>query len=95
MGHGYWLAVHRAPWCQIWYRAAQPHRLVYRQSQSAAERAGVQPGDLLLAINQEAVTSVEQARTVADRSGRSVALLVMRDGSRLFVPLRLTSIPMV
>lgn len=61
----------------------------------AAERAGVQPGDLLLAINQETVTSVDQARTVADRSGRSVALLLMRDGSRVFVPLRLTSIPMV
>jgi serine protease Do len=61
----------------------------------AAERAGVQPGDLLLAINQETMTSVDQARAVADRSGRSVALLVMRDGTRLFVPLRLASIPMV
>lgn len=61
----------------------------------AAEHAGVQPGDLLLAINNEPVVSVDQARIVADRSGGSVALLLMRDGSRIFIPLRLAALPTV
>ncbi|MES2947576.1 MAG: Do family serine endopeptidase [Pseudomonadota bacterium] len=61
----------------------------------AAERAGVQPGDLLLAINHESLLSVEQARTAADRAGRSVALLLMRDGDRKFFPLRLAAIPTI
>ena len=60
-----------------------------------AERAGVQPGDLLLAINQEPVLSVDQARTAADRAGRSVALLLMRDGDRIFIPLRLAAVPTI
>ncbi len=61
----------------------------------AAERAGVQPGDLLLAINQEAVLSVDQARTASDRVGRTVALLLMRDGDRIFIPLRLAAVPTI
>ncbi len=60
-----------------------------------AERAGVQPGDLLLAINQEPVLTVEQARSAANRAGKSVALLLMRDGDRLFVPLRLAALPTI
>jgi serine protease Do len=60
-----------------------------------AERAGVQPGDLLLAINQEPMQSVEQAMTVAARAGKSVALLLMRDGERIYIPLRLASAPTI
>nr|WP_295768257.1 Do family serine endopeptidase [Rhodoferax sp.] len=61
----------------------------------AAERAGVQAGDMLLAINQEPMQSVEQARTLADRAGKSVALLLMRDGERIYVPLRLAALPTI
>ncbi len=56
----------------------------------AAERAGVQVGDRLLAINSTPVTSVDQARALSERPGKSVALLLWREGSRLFVALRLT-----
>jgi serine protease Do len=69
--------------------------LLIEKVSGAAERAGVQVGDLLLAINQQSVTSVDQVRSVADRSGRSVALLLMRDGSRIYVPLRLAALPVV
>lgn len=54
-----------------------------------AERAGVQIGDHLLAINAQTVKTVDQVRAVTERSGTSVALLLWRDGSRLYVPLRL------
>lgn len=55
----------------------------------AAERAGVQVGDRLMAINAEPVKSVDQARQLAERPGKSVALLLLREGSRVYVPLRL------
>lgn len=56
----------------------------------AAERAGVQPGDLLLAIDGQTVATIAQAGIAAVRSGKSVALLVLRDGvKKIYVPLRL------
>jgi serine protease Do len=55
----------------------------------AAERAGVQVGDRLLAINSIAVSSVESARALGERAGKSVALLILREGSRMYVPLRM------
>jgi serine protease Do len=55
----------------------------------AAEHAGVQPGDLLLAINAKPVTSIDQAGFEATRSDKSVALLVLRDGMKIYIALRL------
>jgi serine protease Do len=55
----------------------------------AAERAGVQPGDLLLAINDKPVTSINQAGVAAGLADKSVALLVQRDGIKIYIPLRL------
>ena len=63
--------------------------LVIEKVSGIAERAGVQAGDLLLAINTTPVTTIEQVRALAARPDKSMALLVLRDGSRLFLPLRL------
>jgi serine protease Do len=65
--------------------------LVVEAVSGAAERAGVMPGDLLLAIDGEPVGSVAEAKGAANWSGRSVALLVQRAGRKLFLPVRLTS----
>jgi serine protease Do len=51
--------------------------------------AGVQPGDVLLAINGTPAQSVEQVREVAAKAGKSVALLIQRGGDRIFVPVRI------
>jgi serine protease Do len=55
----------------------------------AAEHAGVQSGDVLLAINAKPVTSIDQAGFEATRSDKSVALLVLRDGMKIYIALRL------
>jgi serine protease Do len=55
----------------------------------AADRAGVQPGDLLLAIDGQTVNTIAQAGVAAVQAGKSVALLVQRDGMKIYVPLRL------
>jgi serine protease Do len=55
----------------------------------AAARAGIAPGDVLLAINGKPVQSVEQVRQVMQGKPKSVALLVQRDGDKIFVPVNL------
>ena len=62
--------------------------LLVEQSAGAAAVAGVQPGDVVMAINGQPVTSVEAVRNVLKKSGQSVALLIQRDGQQLFVPVR-------
>ncbi len=53
-----------------------------------AARAGVLPGDLLLAVEGEPVSTVAQAGLAADWSAKAMALLVQRGRMRLYVPLR-------
>jgi serine protease Do len=63
--------------------------LVVEQVAGAAERAGIEVGDLLLAINGKPVTSVDQIKGVLNGKPKSVALLVQRDGNQIFVPVPL------
>ncbi len=63
--------------------------LVVEDVDGAAERAGIVAGDVLLAINGKAVQSVEQGKSVMASKPKSVALLVQRDGEKIFVPVRL------
>jgi serine protease Do len=63
--------------------------LLIEQASGPAARAGVQGGDVLLAVNGTPARDVAQVRSVVTKAGKSVALLVMRDGERIFVPVRL------
>jgi len=54
-----------------------------------AAMAGVQAGDVLLAINGTQAKSVEQVREVVAKADKSVALLIQRDGNKIFVPVRI------
>lgn len=54
-----------------------------------AALAGVQTGDVLLAINGTPAKSIEQVREVVAKADKSVALLIQRDGNKIFVPVRL------
>jgi serine protease Do len=70
-------------------RAGTDVGLVVETSTGAAARAGIQPNDLLLAINGTPIASVEQARSLVARAGKSVALLLQRGGERVFVPVHI------
>ena len=63
--------------------------LVVEDVGGAAARAGIQAGDVLLAINGKPVQSVEQVKGVIAGKPKSVALLVQRDGEKIFVPVKL------
>lgn len=54
-----------------------------------AAMAGVQTGDVLLAINGTPAKSIDQVREVVAKADKSVALLIQRDGNKIFVPVRL------
>ena len=60
--------------------------LLIQQASGAAAMAGVQPGDVLISINGVPASSTEQVRGVVAKADKSVALLIERDGERIFVP---------
>ncbi|HEY4956582.1 MAG TPA: Do family serine endopeptidase [Caldimonas sp.] len=62
--------------------------LVIEDVEGAAQRAGIVAGDVLLAINGKPVQSLDQVKSVMAGHPKSVALLVQRDGEKIFVPVK-------
>ncbi|MFN8752648.1 MAG: DegQ family serine endoprotease [Betaproteobacteria bacterium] len=67
------------------------HGLLVEEAAGNAARAGIRKGDVLLAVNNQDVKSLEQLNEVLAQfeKARSVALLIRREGASLYVPLRL------
>ena len=65
--------------------------LLVEDAQGAAAKAGIRRGDVLLAINNQDVKALEQLNQLLGQfeKARSVALLIRRGDSALYVPLRL------
>jgi serine protease Do len=63
--------------------------VVVEQVGGAAQRAGVQPGDVVLALNGTPISTPEQLRDQVAKSGKRAALLIQRDERQLFVPIEL------
>jgi serine protease Do len=63
--------------------------LVVQDASGPAAEAGVQQGDVILAVNNQPVKSVKQLRGVIDKAGKHVALLVQRDDATMYVPIDL------
>ena len=65
------------------------HGVVVEDVGGAAADAGVQPGDVILAVNREKVTSPSQLKALIGKAGKTVALLVQRDEARIFIPVKI------
>jgi serine protease Do len=63
--------------------------LVVQDVAGAAERAGVRPGDVIVAVNTQPVRTVEELKALVAKSGKTVALLVQRDNAQIFIPVTL------
>ena len=63
--------------------------LVVEGVDGPAARAGIQRGDVILALNNQPVTSVGEFRNLLKSAGKRFALLIQRGEARIFVPLRL------
>jgi serine protease Do len=55
---------------------------------SSAARAGIQAGDVILQVNRQAVTSPQEFVRQMQKSGDAIALLVSRQGTTVYIPLR-------
>jgi serine protease Do len=70
-------------------QAQLDHGMLVQDVEGAAARAGLAQGDVVMAINGKPVDSIDDLRAVLKAKPKSVALLVWRDGERLFVPVPL------
>ncbi|MGE5468313.1 MAG: DegQ family serine endoprotease [Ignavibacteria bacterium] len=66
-----------------------PGGLVVQQATGAAARAGLQPDDVVLSFNGEPVKSVDDLRSMVAKAGHHAALLIERNGAKIFVPIDL------
>ncbi|NIF52651.1 DegQ family serine endoprotease [Burkholderia sp. Ax-1724] len=69
--------------------ASVSHGLLVQQAGGAAASAGIQPGDVILAVNGRPVTNVDQLKQMISGAGNSIALLIQRDNAQIFVPVDL------
>jgi len=63
--------------------------LLIENVSGAAARAGIQPGDVILSLNGQQISSVAQLRTLVAKAGKHVALLIHRNNATIFVPVDL------
>lgn len=66
-----------------------PGGLLVEGVSGAAARAGLLPGDVLLALNGTPLKSLDQVRSVMDKKPKVISLLILREGDRIFVPVEL------
>ncbi|HEY4039008.1 MAG TPA: Do family serine endopeptidase [Burkholderiaceae bacterium] len=66
------------------------HGLVVENVGGPAARAGIQPGDVVLGIDGQPAHSVDQIRGLMRSHPKSVALLIEREGQKIFVPVKLS-----
>jgi serine protease Do len=69
--------------------AGVPSGLLVDSASGPAADAGIEPGDIVLAVNNTPVTSAQQLRSLTEKSGKRIALLVKHGDAKVFVPIEL------
>ncbi|MEI6458893.1 MAG: Do family serine endopeptidase [Pseudomonadota bacterium] len=70
-------------------RAGIEAGLVVEEVDGAAQEAEVQVGDVIIGANGHKITTVAELESQIDKSKRSIALLVNRQGANIFIPVRI------
>ena len=63
--------------------------LAVEAAKGVAAVSGVQPGDVILAVNNQPVTDAKQFGQAVKAAGKRVALLIQRGPSRIYLPLKI------
>jgi serine protease Do len=64
--------------------------LVVQNATGPAANAGIQQGDVIVGVGTAKVTTVDELKKHVDGAGKSIALLIERDGRQIYVPVRLS-----
>jgi len=67
----------------------EPDRVTVEQVAGAALRAGIQPGDVILAVNGTRIDNAAQLKRLIDKAPSHIAILVERSGASLYLPVDL------
>ena len=70
-------------------RSEVSNGVVVQNVAGAAAKAGIQPGDIVIAVNGEAISNTEQLRGLISKAGKRIAVLVDRGNARIFIPVDL------
>lgn len=57
--------------------------------QGPAASAGMQVGDVILAVNGDVIRGIDDLRKELNQNNNSVALLVMRGDQKMYIPIKL------
>ncbi|MFO1363504.1 MAG: DegQ family serine endoprotease [Burkholderiales bacterium] len=60
--------------------------LLVEEASGPAARAGIEAGDVILAVNGQPVTSAAELRRMIGKSGKTIALLIEHGDAQLYVP---------
>ncbi|MNF08643.1 Periplasmic serine endoprotease DegP precursor [compost metagenome] len=63
--------------------------LVIQQAQGVSAQAGLQNGDVIIGLNQMEISNIRSFERALQNAKGNIALLVRRQDSTLYVPLRL------
>jgi len=63
--------------------------LLVEQVAGPAAGAGIQPGDIIIAVNGKPMNSADDLRKLLKEAGSRIAVLVQREDARIFVPVNL------
>jgi serine protease Do len=57
-------------------------------SDGPAAKAGIQAGDVILAVNGGSVTNGDELRERVSKAGNKLALLILRGDRKMYVPIK-------
>jgi serine protease Do len=60
--------------------------LIVESASGPAAKAGIQRGDVILALNREPITSIDQLKSLVKKTDKTIALLIQRNDMRMYVP---------
>ncbi len=63
--------------------------LLVQQAQGSAAQAGMDEGDVILAVNNQAVTTVDQLQKLVSRAKGKITVLIQRENERFYLPIAL------
>ncbi len=67
----------------------EPGGVLVENATGAAAKAGIRPGDVILAVGSERVANPAQLKKLVDRAEKQVALLIKREDAEIYLPVTL------